>query len=643
MTDKATPTQTALGIDYLAKDYVSFRRLMLDRLAATAPYAISGHPADLGTVLIEAVATAADQLSYYQDAVATEAYLGTARLRTSVRRHARLLDYVMHDGCNARTWVAIEVAASAAGRVLPAGTALLSRVESQPAALPASSVLEVLSSGAQLFETLHDLQLQPAHNQMALFQSALPATLPLGTTTATLADDAEDLALRVGDVLVFEETKGEDGGSPDPQRRCAVRLVSVQPGLDAKSGRRIVALRWGSADGLSCELAVARTRVSGNIVLADHGYTLPDKEPVTVPACHFRASLSKGPLTWQRMVVVNGQPEPFDPSSAASSALPTDLPPGTLLQPAIRLYDSSQRPWLPQRDLLGSSPHASDFVVEVEDDGSTALRFGDGVYGKLPPAALAASYRVGNGSAGNIGAEALYHIVSDLPGLLRARNPLPAIGGTDGEPIEQVRLHAPTHLHLQERAVTTSDYELTVRSFPEVRSAKVVRRWTGSWYTLLVTVLRAGGLDVDSDFKQRLRAYLDQYRMIGHDVQISGPVQVPLDLQLTVEVATGFWRSSVLEALRNALGSSMVGGQLGFFHPDRAVLGQPLFLSQLIAAAMKVEGVSWAQASGFRRYNGPSALGDGVIRFREFEVPLVQNLAGRPERGTLEIAIGGGQ
>ena len=46
-------------------------------------------------------------MSYFQDAVATEAYLGTARRRASVRRHARMLDYPMHEGVNARVWVAV--------------------------------------------------------------------------------------------------------------------------------------------------------------------------------------------------------------------------------------------------------------------------------------------------------------------------------------------------------------------------------------------------------------------------------------------------------------------------------------------------------------------------------------------------------
>ena len=80
-------------IDYLAKDYASFRQLILDRLAQTMPDWPETHVPDIGVMLVELLAYAGDQLSYYQDAVATEAYLGTARQRISVRRHARLVDY----------------------------------------------------------------------------------------------------------------------------------------------------------------------------------------------------------------------------------------------------------------------------------------------------------------------------------------------------------------------------------------------------------------------------------------------------------------------------------------------------------------------------------------------------------------------
>ncbi len=101
------PQRTQPDIDYLAKDYESFRELILDRLALIMPQWTETHEPDLGITLVELLAYAGDYLSYFQDAVATEAYLGTARQRISVRRHARLVDYLMHDGCNARAWLTI--------------------------------------------------------------------------------------------------------------------------------------------------------------------------------------------------------------------------------------------------------------------------------------------------------------------------------------------------------------------------------------------------------------------------------------------------------------------------------------------------------------------------------------------------------
>jgi hypothetical protein len=120
--DSACPPVAAKApaIDYLARDYASFRCLMLDRLATLMPNWRERNPADLWVTLAEAVAFRGDELSYFQDAVATEAYLGTARQRVSVRRHTRMLDYAFYDGCNARTWVAFEVAADADGLTLAA-------------------------------------------------------------------------------------------------------------------------------------------------------------------------------------------------------------------------------------------------------------------------------------------------------------------------------------------------------------------------------------------------------------------------------------------------------------------------------------------------------------------------------------------
>lgn len=94
---------------YLARDYTSFRQLLLDRLSLIIPGWTERRVPDFGMTLVELFSYVGDYLAYYQDAVATEAYLNTARQRISIRRHARLVDYKLHEGCNARTYLQFEI------------------------------------------------------------------------------------------------------------------------------------------------------------------------------------------------------------------------------------------------------------------------------------------------------------------------------------------------------------------------------------------------------------------------------------------------------------------------------------------------------------------------------------------------------
>src|SRR5204863_112383 len=86
----------------------------------------------------------------------------------------------------------------------------------------------------------------------------------------------------------------------------------------------------------------------------------------------------------------------------------------------------------------GSAPDA---------DALLHLRFGDGRAGAVPPQAstLRLWYRLGTGTAGNVGAEAIDTVeLCGVAGVtVRVRNPLPATGGVDPEPVAQVRRRAP--------------------------------------------------------------------------------------------------------------------------------------------------------------------------------------------------------
>src|SRR5262249_43073036 len=159
-----------------------------------------------------------------------------------------------------------------------------------------------------------------------------------------------------------------------------------------------------------------------------------------------------------------------------------------------------------------------------------------------------------------------------------------------------VQLYAPQAFRTAERAVTEADYAAVAERHPEVQKAAATRRWTGSWYTMFVTVDRRRGLPVDAAFEASLRDYLERFRLAGYDVEIEGPVFVPLELAMTVCVAPGYFRANVKQALLETFAAgTRPGGQRGFFDPDNFTFGQPVYLSQIVAATMQVPGVDWVE------------------------------------------------
>ena len=680
------PAVDAPHLDYLAKDYLSFRQLMLDRMSAAAPDWTERNPADLGVTLVELFAHVGDLLSYRQDAVATEAYLGTARRRVSVRRHARLVDYVVGEGANARTFLHVEVGADT---TLPRGTQAFGAVPGQaPRFAPGSPDLDrALLLGPEIFETMHDAALLKAHNAISIHTwGDEDWTLPKGATAVSLAGQLT--GLRPGDVLILEEALSPRTGlaaDADPGRRHAVRLLTVGFTTDPLGGALAVpqaagplpvtAITWGREDATPFDFVVSGevvaggvargvadiTVVRGNNVLADHGASIVTEALGTVPAPglfrppatrtddpvpippRFRPRLRRGPLV---------HAVPFDPADPPGSARATlAVPPADAL-PSVALTGTPPGggavPWTARPDLLGSDAEATDFVVETESDGAASLRFGDGVAGRRPApgTGFVARYRIGDPVRGNIAADRVAHVVSADPAILGVRNPLPARGGVAPESLDHVRATAPYAFRTQRRAVTPDDYRAAAEQHPEVQRAAASFRWTGSWPTVFVTVDRLGGLPVDDAFAREMGNFLEPFRLAGHDLEVDGPRFVPLDIALLVTAQPDHFRSDVKAALLRVLGAGLrPDGQPGLFNPDGFTFGQPVYLSTVYAAAQAVDGVAAVQATRFQRRDrpDPGALVRGRLDMARLEIARLDNDPNHPERGVLAVTVRGGK
>lgn len=740
-------------INYLAKDYTSFRQLILDRLALVMPEWQERHVPDIGIALVELLAYAGDYLSYYQDAVATEAYLDTARQRISVRRHARLVDYQLHEGSNARAWVTVKTVGDLTG-LDPRDVYFITLPKDSPSL--ASPILKEedlarLGGGYEVFEpvTSEAINLYESHYEISFYTwGDDECCLDRGATSATLFgelivdpddaqtpdcdpyDDAEQpqeaprydrddelqetpqydradqyqdqyeeaprydtgedagntkapkLRLKPGDVLIFEEVIGPKTGNPsdaDPAHRHAVRLTRVEAGVDPLDRQPVVEIGWALEDALpftlcisvlgpppDCEIIHDISVARGNVMLVDHGRTVDEDSPdvpvkETLEFCEcdglpgdrstiagtYRPVLEKAPLTFR---------QPLEANTPATHALIQDI---RKTLPQVRL-ESDPAPngdplWLPQSDLLGSSYGDQHFVAEIDDGGRAHLRFGDGELGRCPAPAMKfhAVYRVGNGTAGNVGAEAIAHIAfhrTSIPGgITKVRNPMPASGGAEPEPIAEAKLFAP-HAFRQElqRAITADDYRALVeRDFKsQVQRAAATLRWNGGRYEALVAVDEFGKEEADPSLLSAIHRRLYRYRRIGHDLHVTSARLVPLLIEMHICVKSHYLRGHVKGELLDLFSDRVLAdGRKGFFHPDNLSFGDGVYLSRLVATAQAVEGVESVEVTRLERLGeGPNGeIEFGVLPLGPLEIAQVDNDPSLPENGTFTLKMGGGR
>ena len=80
-------------VDYTSRDYLSIRDDLLGLIPTFAPQWTNRDAADFGIVLLQMFAYMGDLQSYYIDRAGNEAFISTASKRSSILRHAALLDY----------------------------------------------------------------------------------------------------------------------------------------------------------------------------------------------------------------------------------------------------------------------------------------------------------------------------------------------------------------------------------------------------------------------------------------------------------------------------------------------------------------------------------------------------------------------
>jgi hypothetical protein len=310
-------------VNYLARDFHSFRQALIDFASERHPDWKDRLEADQGMMLLEIMSAIGDEFAYYQDRVAREASLETATQRRSLRRHARLVDYHVHEGLGATTWLDFNVSANGA---ISAGIPIWAATDAtEPDAtkrLEASrAVFETgrgLRDGHAAFITpAPTFNLRSAANEFSAANNSPPYSwdedqtcLPVGSTSLHITghhaaalplDDFTDPDVP-GKWLLL---RTRPANPSIPARAWMVRVIKVEDQIDPlfnlPAGQMITYIEWEEAQATPFELEYKSLVVRGNLVPSTAGETLQQSfqiEPQTPPglSTHEQAVERQGPL-----------------------------------------------------------------------------------------------------------------------------------------------------------------------------------------------------------------------------------------------------------------------------------------------------------------------------------------------------------
>jgi hypothetical protein len=677
-------------IDYLAKDFDSFKHTLITAMQQRVPHWQPTSEADLDQVLIDLIAADADELSDFQDRTLNEAFLATARKRVSLARHARLMDYHIHQGNQASSWLALKVQNLF---LVPARKGFWTNKNWQDKA-------------SQPFITSSDVSCNPLLNSLQLYTWGGSVTaLDVGSTSADIAlpsplnaanqADANNLRNVINSIaprrlLIQQQLNPETGTvlGRDPTARQLVQLVgnavSVNDPMGGAAGEWFVRVHWREEDRLTrrycfctqCDTAPVKEDVSlfhGNLVQIRHGRPhrtifraagsplavgTPDNF-LYVDEAHFEttawATHSALPFPMCTFAKL-----PHAPLAYLETEVGGVTPVRTTLKVTVAGFAA---PWQEQSDLIESKDDAAHFIVETDEYLDSRLRFGNGRNARelAPDAVITCDYQVSNGIDGNVGADTVTgYDTGAMPLVTAAWNPFDIRNGREPEPVAEIIRRVPEAYRARQlRAVTLEDYARRAEELITVAHAHASYAWTGSWRTVRVAIDPRGTDILTEPLRQQIADHLEAVRLIGEDLEVRPARYVPLDIYLRLCAHPDFWPEHLRRALELEFSNGYTAdGRTGFFHPDNWTFGQALHASQLIGRALMVPGVGRVLLASIKRLHGlsgpslstvtlsPGDVSHPVVeqlQVRPFEIIQVANDPSHLETGRLNFEITGGR
>ena len=244
-----------------------------------------------------------------------------------------------------------------------------------------------------------------------------------------------------------------------------------------------------------------------------------------------------------------------DGSASQSYKLQT---PKVIIDATLEIYVDSGygfEKWERVDNFIEAQGYAKQYIISVDNESYCTIIFGDDVFGKIPPVGknnIYATYRIGGGSSGNVGANKINTMDTSLALVKSTFNPFEAIErGLDDETLDEIRNNAPIANRTRWGAITLQDFSDTVieHFYPKVKEA-VAKRDEEDKDDVHIYVLLENNEDLTESYKSQILDLFDANKggrkVIGaDDIFIESPIFNELELKANLIVDEDYQRDLV--------------------------------------------------------------------------------------------------
>lgn len=205
--------------------------------------------------------------------------------------------------------------------------------------------------------------------------------------------------------------------------------------------------------------------------------------------------------------------------------------------------------WSKADTLFGLSASSNAYFIEPAKSDKFRVTFGDGIFGKKLSAGnlVKVKYRISSKLEGNNGKLfSNLDLVSGQYGNVTVTTVSKSTGGAEAESIESIRKNAPRAFQVQERAVTSNDYEiLSKREFPTIQNILAFggEELNPPRYGKVILAVDMKDADgVPASAKKSIADFFTKRTPVGIDVEVVQPnftfLEVVSDVSYNISVTT---------------------------------------------------------------------------------------------------------